>query len=414
MSDKQKTLVVAHAHPDFSIGGGELAGYNLYQAFEKLPEVGKSYFLGRIDRKRFPTGEISLRRDTDYIWEQGLDSAFTMRTANLFSLLWTFKEFIQSLQPTIISLHHYIGFGLDFVFALKKFAPEAKILLTLHEYWGICVNQGQMIKNTKKLCTRASLEDCHLCAQDKSIEDMWLRKHFFDRAFSRIDGFVSPSEFLRRRYVAWGIPKEKMTVIENGQEPLPKLAPRPLQNGEGRKRFAYFGQINQFKGLLVVLQGLQLLSRKERRDIVLEIHGANLEMQEKAFQETFHAACDPLVQEGVVHWRGSYRHEDLRSRMKMIDWVIVPSIWWENSPLVIQEAFLHGRPVMVSDIGGMAEKVKHGVDGVHVQVGNPTAWGETMLQYAKHPEAWDALYERLPRPISHQECAEKYLRYAVG
>ena len=56
--------------------------------------------------------------------------------------------------------------------------------------------------------------------------------------------------------------------------------------------------------------------------------------------------------------------------MAEIDWVVVPSIWWENSPLVIQEAFLHGRPVICSDIGGMAEKVRHGVDGLHFRVGD--------------------------------------------
>ena len=43
--------------------------------------------------------------------------------------------------------------------------------------------------------------------------------------------------------------------------------------------------------------------------------------------------------------------------MSEIDWVVVPSRWWENSPLVIQEAFMHGRPVICSGIGGMAEKV---------------------------------------------------------
>ena len=61
--------------------------------------------------------------------------------------------------------------------------------------------------------------------------------------------------------------------------------------------------------------------------------------------------------------------------MAEIDWVVVPSIWWENSPLVIQEAFLHGRPVICSDIGGMAEKVEHEVNGLHFRVGDHAALG---------------------------------------
>jgi glycosyltransferase involved in cell wall biosynthesis len=53
-----------------------------------------------------------------------------------------------------------------------------------------------------------------------------------------------------------------------------------------------------------------------------------------------------------------------------VDAVLVPSIWWENSPVVIQEAFRNNRPVLCSDIGGMAEKVRDGIDGYHFSVGS--------------------------------------------
>ena len=52
------------------------------------------------------------------------------------------------------------------------------------------------------------------------------------------------------------------------------------------------------------------------------------------------------------------------------DWVVMPSVWWENAPLVIAEAHAHGRPVICSNIGGMAESVRHGVDGLHFPAGD--------------------------------------------
>src|SRR5207244_4345149 len=58
---------------------------------------------------------------------------------------------------------------------------------------------------------------------------------------------------------------------------------------------------------------------------------------------------------------GRYSRDELSRLLSHIDWVVVPSVWWENSPLVIQDAFLHERPVICSNIGGMAEKV---IDGV--------------------------------------------------
>jgi glycosyltransferase involved in cell wall biosynthesis len=59
---------------------------------------------------------------------------------------------------------------------------------------------------------------------------------------------------------------------------------------------------------------------------------------------------------------GGYRGEDVIDLMSACDWIVVPSIWWENSPVVIQEARLAARPLIVSNIGGMAEKVDTRID----------------------------------------------------
>src|ERR1044071_1235531 len=79
--------------------------------------------------------------------------------------------------------------------------------------------------------------------------------------------------------------------------------------------------------------------------------------------------------------------------MANFDWVVVPSIWWENSPLVIQEAFQHGRPVICSDIGGMAEKVAHGVNGLHFRAGDARSLASTIRTAAETPGLWERLRE---------------------
>jgi glycosyltransferase involved in cell wall biosynthesis len=63
--------------------------------------------------------------------------------------------------------------------------------------------------------------------------------------------------------------------------------------------------------------------------------------------------------------------------------VLVPSVWWENSPVVIQEALRNRRPVICSDIGGMAEKVRPGIDGFHFAAGNPMALTALLRQLAE-------------------------------
>jgi glycosyltransferase involved in cell wall biosynthesis len=99
-----------------------------------------------------------------------------------------------------------------------------------------------------------------------------------------------------------------------------------------------------------------------------------------------------------VRLHGRYRPQDLPSLMADVDWVVVPSIWYENAPLVIQEAFQHGKPVICSDIGGMAEAVTDGVDGLHFRAGSSGALADTLLRAATTDGLWESLASGV-RPV---------------
>jgi glycosyltransferase involved in cell wall biosynthesis len=85
--------------------------------------------------------------------------------------------------------------------------------------------------------------------------------------------------------------------------------------------------------------------------------------------------------------------------MAAVDWVVIPSIWWENSPLVIQEAFHFGRPIICSDIGGMAEKVHDGVDGLHFRAGDSRDLADVISRAASSSTLWGQLHAA--RPVPH-------------
>jgi glycosyltransferase involved in cell wall biosynthesis len=142
----------------------------------------------------------------------------------------------------------------------------------------------------------------------------------------------------------------------------------------------YFGQINRYKGLDVLLKAMKMLTEEQRSRVCLEVHGANLDLQPADFQEEILQLREELVEHGSVMWCGAYRHEDIASRMAGVDWVLVPSVWWENSPMVIQEALDYGRLVACSNIGGMREKVSDGVNGIHVPVGSPYSWAQAIAK----------------------------------
>ncbi|WP_167400639.1 glycosyltransferase [Salinicola salarius] len=445
-----RVLVMAHGHPDFSLGGGELAAYNIFKALRDDESIEQAWFIARHDSGNGPTGALTLRRKNEYLWQQSLGDSFLLKAANSYAVWNDFRQLIRVLKPTVVNLHHYFHLGIELLRIIKEEDPSIRVVLTLHEYMAICHQQGQMVKRgSNKLCFRSSLEDCHRCFPEFSKEQFWLRRSFIGHHFDYVDHFVSPSNFLKQRYVEWGVPEEKISVIENGQSPESKLAPRTLpavaeaddmldvradidgeQGGTAcrttqrcasqsclkpskptRNRLAFFGQINPFKGIDILMHAMLSMEKEERDRLVVEIHGANFEHQADDFKTSVMQMANILMEEGSLRWVGSYEPFQVRDRMRNIDWVIIPSIWWENSPMVIQEAFVNGRPVIASDIGGMKEKINHEVDGLHFEARNPLSLAETLKRAAAMDDnEWMGFHKAIKSPLSYKLSALSYMK----
>jgi glycosyltransferase involved in cell wall biosynthesis len=96
--------------------------------------------------------------------------------------------------------------------------------------------------------------------------------------------------------------------------------------------------------------------------------------------------------------------------MQAVDVVLIPSIWWENSPVVIQEALRNRRPIVCSDIGGMAENVRDGLDGLHFPVGNSVALASLLMKLVKTPSKLTALAATMQTPPSVERTTARYAR----
>lgn len=411
MLEKQKILIISHAHPKISKGGGENAAYNLFKEIQHRDNyevillaynpLGSPNNLGKyLEVCAFDGSEIML--------SGGSADHFIFSQLNT-KLIWeNFRDLLDYFQPTIVHFHHYVHIGLEMIREVRKYSKDAPIIMTLHEYLAICNNNGQMIKTSNhKLCYQAIPTDCHKCFPNKSPEDFQLRELYIKSFFNLIDIFIAPSKFLLNRYMTWGVPQEKMVHLDNGQPNITPVKPRTISVRESRNHFAYFGQINIYKGILVILEAMSNLPREVRSNIVLNIHGANLELQPLDFQDRVTELLDKT--RDCVQFIGSYQPEEMPKLMANVDWVIVSSIWWENAPLVIEEAFIHKRPVICSNIGGMAEKVEHEKSGLHFQVGSAADLANCIIRAATEEGLWDKLSNGISERLTIQEVADQTL-----
>jgi len=407
-----RVLMMSHGHPAFSIGGAEVASYNLFNGLNELEGV-ECHYLARVGPPVKPhsgTPFLSLRqkqRET-LIFANDYDY-FRLSNRDLDTLVNDFSRFIEDVDPDVVHFHHFLGFGLEAIHAVRRVRPRVPIVVTLHEYLSICNNHGQMVKaRTGALCRRSTPAECAVCFPDIAAGALHKRELFIKTLLGEVDVFVSPSRFLIDRFVDWGLRPDKLVLLENGLEVGEIAPPRTLARGQVRRnRFAYFGQLNQFKGIKVLVEAVARVPAEEwGTDSALCVFGGNLELQPERFQQEFKR----LVQQAGrrVRFFGSYRSADLPTLMRDIDWVVVPSTWWENSPVVIQEAFLHGRPIICSDIGGMAEKVRNRVDGLHFRAGSAESLVDRLVEILRTPELWERLRGGIRKPLSAHDAAEQH------
>jgi glycosyltransferase involved in cell wall biosynthesis len=398
---KRKVIYFAHNHPSVRPGGAEAYALELYNAMRAndaldpvlVARAGSSPNVGVKAHAGAPFSVIGDDPNQYYLhteWD-GID--FFLETYRDKRLYTTYiADFLDAHRPDVVHFQHTHFIGYDLITLVRRMLPETPIVYTLHEYLPICHRAGQMVRTgTEALCSEASPRRCNECFPEWTPQFFFLRERLIKAHLSSVDLFLCPSNFLLERYVDWGIPREKLLFEDYGRFPQPRFE-APIES-RPRTRLGFFGQMNPYKGIEALLGAMQILS-EQAPDVQLVIHGANLDVLPGEDRERIVAALE--ASGGNVQFSGPYAPGDVPRLMSEIDWVVVPSRWWENSPLVIQEAFMHGRPVICSAIGGMAEKVRHGVDGLHFNVNNAPELAETIRTAVSTPGLWDRLRDGIP------------------
>jgi len=383
MPDRAPSVcILAHSHPDFSKGGGETAAH---RQFEAMRAAGRRVvFVGACDIGT----QYAAQRPIETVMRHAPDEfVYAFQGMAEDRLGWedpyqrrVLVEFLAGLRVDVYHFHHYWRLGADLIHDLMEARPDARFVMTLHEMLAICIRDGQMLKaRSRELCRQETPLGCLACFPDQTLERLAFRKATLLSVLRRFDHLIYPSAFIRGRYEAWGLAGYSASVIENYIGDA--MAAEPRRAGDPAKlasRFGFFGTPTPYKGLDVLLRALPLALRANP-DITVTVFGAEREDALRMFP-----VLEPLIAEAgaSLTFAGRYDALEALDLMRGVGWVVVPSIWWENSPVVIQEAKRAGTPLIVSDIGGMAEKVEPGVDGLHFKRGSPVDLVRAMAEAA--------------------------------
>ena len=309
-------------------------------------------------------------------------------------------EALAAVAPDVLHIHNMLNLSVDLPRLAK--ARGIAVVATLHDYTLVCPSGGQRVHIAEQhVCHTIDPERCSRCFPESAFHaqmachraaraagaapallgvvdtvrrraprlfsalqrlassptaplsaiDITKRLAAMRRMFEHVDLFVAPSEALAAEYRALGLALAKLKVSDYGFAPL-TTAPREHRE---KLRIGFVGTLSWHKGAHVLLEAIATLPCAA---FELLIYGDPNVFP--AYAQSLEAAANGLP----VHFMGGFDETRIAEVYASIDVLVVSSLWPENSPLVIHEAFMAGVPVVGARQGGIPGLVADGVDGL--------------------------------------------------
>lgn len=309
-----------------------------------------------------------------------------------------FAELLDRLDPDVVHVGHLNHLSTSLL--VEAAARAIPIVYTLHDYWVMCP-RGQFMQrhpvDPSMLWPACDGQDDRKCAErcyaryfsgapDERETDVaywtdWVgrRMRHLREMCELVDIFVAPARYLLERYRdEFGLPASKLVYLDYGFDRA-RMKGRRRVPGEPFT-FGYIGTHIPAKGIHDLIRAFGRL----HGDCRLRIWGRPRGQDTAALEAMAHALPAGVAER--VEWRPEYDNADItRAVFDHVDAIVVPSIWVENSPLVIHEAQQARVPVITADVGGMAEYVHHEVNGLLFRHRSPEALAAEMQRLVDDP-----------------------------
>ncbi len=272
----------------------------------------------------------------------------------------------------------------------------AVVVQALHNFRLIC--PGATLLRDGKPCERcvgsrvpwpAVLHGCYRQSRSATaaVASMLSAHHLAGTYRSAVDVYIAMSRFARQRFIAGGLPSEKIVLKPNFVRP----DPGPGKGGGGY--VAFVGRLSPEKGIDVLLEAWSRVEGATRLVVVGDGPLAGRVRQA--------AARDRRIEP-----RGLQPLEEVYRVMGEASCLIIPSIWYEGYPKTLVESCAKGTPVIASNLGALGEFIEDGRTGLHFRPGDPRDLAAKIQQLLSDPSKLSRLREAARRRYEEQYSAE--------
>jgi len=345
-----------------------------------------------------------------------------------------FGEWLDAVEPDVVHVFHLMGIGLSVVEECRL--RGIPVHVQMMDYWFLCPTV-QFLRHDSSLCEGPDTPVCveclaphnygyqalrmfsqregfvesarpHEAMVDVNHAHLGLRraalhgrKDFVRGVLSRSSGLIAPSKFIKGMFLRHGYADAQMRHVPYGVDPVRDVSREMPVAGEGTVTFGFFGSVNPQKGLEVLISAFR------------DCKGDNLRMVVRGNMQHFPKYAKRVRAfadiDARINFKGPYAHGELGDALSSIDVLVVPSVWYENTPFVVLEAFSAGRPVIASDLGGLSELVVDGVNGRTFRAGDPGSLLNVLSDFREDPDLLMRLAEGIGEVRTLAENAQDFV-----
>ncbi|KKP67397.1 MAG: hypothetical protein UR66_C0014G0020 [Candidatus Moranbacteria bacterium GW2011_GWE1_35_17] len=315
------------------------------------------------------------------------------------------KEIILNNRPDIVHVHnisHHFSPAILKVF--KKY--NIPVIMTVHDYKIICPNYK--LFNSKGICEKCIGGKYYQCALNKCIKDSYLASFVmmlesywakWKRYYDLIDIFIAPSHFMRNTLISSGINSKKVVYLPNFLKNNDLSLDDEKINEE--KYILSFGRLSKEKGIDCLIKAFDNIGDN---DTSLKIAGegpASAELKE---------LTKKLGLEKKVDFIGYKSEKELRKIIIGAQFVVVPSLWYENAPYTILESYAFRKAVLGAKTGGISELIKENETGFTFEIENYVELAEKIKYLLNNADKNEAMGETGRFFLRESFNEKKYLK----
>lgn len=319
------------------------------------------------------------------------------------------EKVIKEEKPDIVHLHNIsTHFSPSIIFALKKHGIP--IVMTLHDYKLFCPNyqffsQGETCfdclkkKNYSSCISKKCIKNSWIQSFGGYLEGIW-HKDFLKIA-DKIDIFLTPSIFMKRKAVEWGIPNEKVIHLPNFIDE--NYISKKSENKKQSNYFLYFGRLSHEKGIELLIKAFSK-TKDELSDWQMKIVGDGPEKERLR---------NLAKEQKRIEFLGEKKGKELKEIIINANLVVIPSIWPENFPYSALESFALSKPVIAAKNGGLTELIKDRKTGLLFKSGNEKDLIEKLIWANDYKEELKQMGKMAKKEVLDKYNPEKHYQKLI-